>query len=292
MCQREFELSFPSRLGRISPLPAHNAGFFRPGTWHSDRERVKVAIASCRAIRVCYDARMIQAGANTGASGSGGNVAWRTLMIVLILGVLVLPGWVFFLQRDGLAFLEGADFARSNRLLFPLVGLYAFSLVWLQVMIGSNRRWLARLWPGIIRYHRVEGVFAFLFAQAHPILLISGIGFSDYIRDAFVSPERVLFAWLGRIALLLLTVTVATALLSRLQWLKRRWRVIHYLNYVVFVLVWIHSWVLGSDVQTTGLRWVWLFYGLTFVASVIGRIFAMKPRPATVPGQSVNNTQP
>lgn len=215
----------------------------------------------------------------------------RSVFCLVGLVSLIAPAWVFFSQRDGLAFLEGADFARANRLLFPLAGLYAFTLVWLQVMIGSNRRWLTRLWPGIIRYHRVEGVFAFLFAQAHPLLLIAGFGFDSYVRDAFVSPDRVLFAWFGRIALLLLTVTVATALLWRLQWLKRRWHVIHYLNYFVFALVWIHSWVLGSDVQTTSLRWAWLFYGATFVASVIGRIFALKPRPATVPGQSVSNTQ-
>lgn len=209
----------------------------------------------------------------------GGTIVRVAFVIVAII-VLIAPGWVFFSQRGGLAFLEGADWPRANRLLFPLAGLYAFTLVWLQVMIGSNRRWLQSLFPGILRYHRWQGAFAFLLAMLHPLLLIGGIGLEAYLRDAFVAPDLVLFVWFGRLALFLLALTVATALLRRLQWLRRRWHAIHYLNYVIFVLVWIHSWMVGSDIRATGLRWLWLAFAATFIASALGRLVRRAARPA------------
>lgn len=217
-----------------------------------------------------------------------GRTLVRVAFVLIALIALVAPAWVFFSQRGGLAFLEGADLQRANRLLFPLVGLYAFTLVWLQVMIGSNSRWLRSFFPNIIRFHRIEGVFALLFALTHPTLLIFGYGLDAYLKDAFVTPDRVLFVWFGRVALFFIAITAGTALLRKVRWLKTRWHAIHFLNYVIFVLVWAHSWNLGSDVQSTGLRWLWITYGITFVASVIAR-FARRAAsaPAITPASPV-----
>lgn len=197
-------------------------------------------------------------------------LGWILLTAFVVL--FFLPGFVFFLNRGGLAFLEGAGFQTANRLLFPLLGLYAFFFTWSQVMIGSNRSWLQTLFPWILTFHRRQGIFALLFALLHPLLLINGIGFADYLRDRFVAPEQALFVWFGRVALLLLVITAGSALLMRLSWFRSRWRVIHYANYVIFALVWVHSWVLGTDTQTFALRTLWVFFAVSVGLSLVARL--------------------
>lgn len=210
---------------------------------------------------------------------------WQWLIVLGAIVIFFLPGYEFFRARHGLVFLDGADFQTASRRLFPLAGLYAFFLVWFQVMLGANRRWLLRIVPSIMVYHRRQGVFALLFALLHPTLLIAGVGLSAYLTDSFVSPAKVLFVWFGRVALFLIVITAGSALLRRVPWFRARWRLVHYLNFFIFVIVWFHSWNLGSDVQSSGLRYLWYFYGLTFVLSVIGRFAFVKRR---VPGASTS----
>lgn len=203
----------------------------------------------------------------------------RIALLLIWLAVLAMPGYVFFSVRGGLSFLSGVDFQTFNLLIFPLVGLYAFTLLWSQFVIGSARSVLRKLvHPAIITFHRRQGVLIFLLAWLHPTLRFFGIGLDQYFKSWNVTPTLVPYLWLGYLQLFLLTLTAGTALLRKLPWLKTRWHTIHYLNYAVFVLVWIHSWVLGSDVQTTNLRYLWYFFGLTAVASTLVRVLNIVKR--------------
>lgn len=197
--------------------------------------------------------------------------------------MLVLPGYVFFSQRGGISFLSGHDFQTFNILVFPLVGLYAFTLLWSQFVIGSTRSLLgAVLHPGIITFHQRQGVFIFLLAWLHPLMRFFGIGLDRYFKGWNVAPELVPYLWLGYLQLFLMTLTVGTALLRKIPLLNKRWRTVHYLNYAVFALLWVHSWFLGSDVQSTGLRYLWMFFGATAVAATVARITTTRRVSAVV----------
>jgi glycine/D-amino acid oxidase-like deaminating enzyme/nitrite reductase/ring-hydroxylating ferredoxin subunit len=199
----------------------------------------------------------------------------RTMQIVLpivLLAVLIFPAYFFFSQRGGIGFLAEADFKTTSILLFPLVGLYAFTLLWVQVMLGSSMVLFRKVYSWIEKFHHVEGVFVLLFALLHPSLLFLGYGPAGYFSYSFIIPEQKLFVYLGQVQLFLMMLTVATALLRKSRWLKKKWHYIHFLNYVVFISAWTHSWFLGSDVRTTGLRYVWIFFGLTFLLSAIARL--------------------
>lgn len=188
---------------------------------------------------------------------------FRNLLPLLAVLIFLFPGYVFFSQRGGLSFLAGLDFKTLNLALFPLLGLYAFTLVWFQLMIGSSRSLLRQFFPGIITFHRRQGVFALLFALLHPLMLLLGIGPTAYFARTFVDPSLMLYVWIGYVQLALLILTAGTAMLMKQPWLQRRWKVIHYFNYIVFVLIWIHSWFLGADVQSTSLKYLWYFFALT-----------------------------
>jgi glycine/D-amino acid oxidase-like deaminating enzyme/nitrite reductase/ring-hydroxylating ferredoxin subunit len=198
---------------------------------------------------------------------------WRWIFPIVWLAVLAMPALAFFGARGGTGFLKGLDFKTLRLLTFPLLGLYAFTLIWAQLVIGANMRWLRRLFPRIETFHRTEGIFALVFALAHPLFLATGLGLAEYLKIEFVDPRLKWAVLLGDLQLLLLVTTVATALLMKRPWLRRRWHLIHYANYAVFAMVWVHSWTLGSDVRTTSLKWLWFFFGATGIASAVMRFW-------------------
>ncbi len=206
----------------------------------------------------------------------------RVIVLAVFLLALVLPAYAFFHDRNGTAFLHGLHGRSLLTVLFPLVGLYAFTFVTIQVLITTNLRWLSQLWPGVIRFHRVEGLFALLFAVLHPVFILVGFGSAAFFAHRFVRPG--LARWLipSSTALAILLFTVVTAMLAwsglRIRW----WRAVHRLNYLVFGLVWVHSWFIGTDTPTTLLRTVWIVYATAVVASTIGR-YAARARDSSRP---------
>ncbi len=187
--------------------------------------------------------------------------------------VLAMPGTVFFSQRGGVSFLSGHDVQTFNLLAFPLIGLYAFTLLWSQFVIGSARSLLGRfLHPGIISFHRRQGVLIFLLALLHPLMRFFGIGLDRYFTGWHVAPSFVPYLWLGYLVLFMMTLTVVSALLRNVPWLRKRWHAVHYLNYAVFAMAWLHSWFLGSDVQSTGLSYLWMFFAASAVAATVVRV--------------------
>ena len=199
----------------------------------------------------------------------------RAIRVTILFGfalALAIPAYAFFHDRNGTAFLAGVRGRAVAQVVFPLVGLYAFTFVTAQVLIATNLWWLTRLWPGIIRYHRAQGVFTLLFAVLHPLFILVGFGLASMLSSiGFVQPG--LGRWLipGYTALAILGLTVATALLAwsgrQLSW----WRNVHRLNYLVFALVWVHSWFIGTDTPTDLLRAVWVTYLVLVIGSTVGR---------------------
>lgn len=226
-------------------------------------------------------------------------VILRWLLPLTAVVVFVLPIWIFFDARGGLGFVNGLDFQNASLALFPVVGLTAFTLLWMQLMVGSLMPWLKKLFRGIERFHRTQGVFVFLFALGHPGFLVVGIGIQAYLSRSFVSSTLVPYLLLGQIAIILLSLSVLAALMRKVAWVKRWWRLIHLLNYVTFIFVWLHSWNLGSDIRGSVLEYIWIAYGLTFVFALtmrlLGKSWPLSLRtllPSVVTDPAVPNASP
>ncbi len=198
----------------------------------------------------------------------------KGLVCAALAFMLAAPGYVFFQQR-GLASLTSApNFKVFAAVIFPLFGLYAFTLIFIQIMIGSHRLMWRKLFPRILSFHRAEGLFALTLAVIHPLLIVLVYGFYQIVSRHFIAAGLRTFVLLGEIAILLLLLAVGAAIINwRWSGLTRFWRYLHWLNYVVFGLVWLHSWRVGSDVQTTWLRWLWLVYADVFVAALLDRLW-------------------
>ena len=119
------------------------------------------------------------------------------------------------------------------------LALTAFSLLFINAVIGAYRPLLSRVYRGsrLQTLHAAVGVSAFTLALAHGILLLSQ-GIAGY-------PWQVLF---GPSVLVLLVAVIATALSRRS--LQHVWRWVHRLNYVLFGLVIAHAFVVGYNLIT------------------------------------------
>lgn len=200
--------------------------------------------------------------------------------------IFLIPGYTFFVVNQGTL----SDLYS----VFRLFGLYGFTLIWGQIILGPFMPLLRRLFgPLALTLHIAEGIFAIVFATLHPILL--GLAYFLATKDLFfwnalanyLPGELYIYGLFGVAAWVLLICTVTTALLRTKPWFINKWRYIHLLNYLVFILVFLHSYNIGSDVRSEPLNTLYGVFGLTFVASVLYRIvykriwpFLIKTQPA------------
>ncbi len=165
-------------------------------------------------------------------------------------------------------------------LVFPLLGLVAFSLMWSHY-IASVARQLLKLDKAVLKqYVNITSWFVLVAILLHPGLLVYGLyrrGFGlppgSYLHH-YVAPGA---AWATIIGLISLTIFLIYELRRRYEtapW----WQYIAILTDAAMLAIFAHSLTLGALLQTGWLRWVWYFYGLTLVLS-LGYIYTRKFRP-------------
>ncbi len=193
----------------------------------------------------------------------------RTALIAAYVAWFVIPGWAFFHIRGGISFLNGLGLHDSLQILFPLIGLYAFTLVTGQLFVATNIWWLKKLWPRVIHFHRYQGGAALILAVTHPLTILIGFGLASYVARSFVAPSLKVWLIPAYLGLVILFTTVITATMAwysdRFPW----WRKLHRLNYLVFALFWIHSWNIGSDTKLYPLKIVWIIAPIILAVSFV-----------------------
>lgn len=175
-----------------------------------------------------------------------GRLALQVLAIALAVVTLVLP--------MALAAMRPAK----------ITAMLAFALIFQNIMTGSAGLPFYRIFkPKLVqRYHIVTGVLGFSLSVAHMVLLLLSTSLSYYSK-----------AWIiGPVALALLAVTITTALNRRR--LPRVWRRIHQVNYVIFVLVLVKAFLIGSNVRSmTSLKVVFALYAAAAACGLAYRLF-------------------
>jgi len=146
-----------------------------------------------------------------------------------------------------------------------LLGLVGFVLLLFQYVLSSK---IKRIERGIgldslFLIHRKLGVLALILIIAHPILL-----FVSEKLQGYGTPLSFLKV-LGAITLLLLIIAAGAALLYGVIPMKyETWKGIHKLGYAVFVLAFVHSFFIGSNLQRWPLRIVWVILAIMYIAVV------------------------
>lgn len=121
-----------------------------------------------------------------------------------------------------------------------VAALLAFTMVFMSIVTGGLRPFFARVFrPGSVnRLHQLTGLMGFVIALAHGLMAFA-FGVDGYPTAG---------VWIGASALAILAVAVAAV--SARRSLRRSWRRLHQLNYLVFAGVLIHGLSLGSDLRS------------------------------------------
>lgn len=167
-------------------------------------------------------------------------------------------------------------------LLFPVLGLLAFSIMWSHYISGALRQYL-RLSPSTLQsYFENTSFLVLALILLHPGLLIlqrflDGFGLPPQSYLGYVAPGLGWIAILGSVSLLAFLLFELRRYFSDRSW----WKYILLLNDAAMLAVFYHGLRLGGQLQVDWYRAVWYFYGITLVAAIIygyaGRNRPQKP---------------
>jgi len=182
----------------------------------------------------------------------------KLILLIAYLLILSVPG-VTWVKNSGWS--GGVVYGLAR-----LAGLYAFTLMTLQVGIGGLADKLRPIFGArIIRWHIWQGTVAFSLAMLHPVLMAVVFGVGEVLR---MGGDAV---W-GKIALNLLIISVLAGAMRAQPWLVRYWRWVHRLNYVILAMVWWHSWRLGTDTHTWPMAGIYLLAPVVLVWALTNRL--------------------
>jgi hypothetical protein len=197
----------------------------------------------------------------------------QILCVCIYLSAFIIPGYMYFIvNHAGNQLVSSRTIAGGMLILFRLFGLYAFVLVWSQLMLGALKIPLQRLFGSrILKLHLFLGPFTLLFAFTHYMLftignLLTGLGPFEAI-SSYLGPS-VLYGYLGLTAFYLMVLTVISAMLRSRPFVKIYWRKIHYTNYVIFLFAFVHSFFIGTEVQSQPLHSLYYFFAISYLIAV------------------------
>lgn len=163
------------------------------------------------------------------------------------------------------------------RLIFPLLGMLSFTLIWFQIMLGAFMTPLYKLFAplDILKFHIFEGTAAIILVFLHPTLLFGAQfldeGWNGFFSFSFVASDKVMYVFMGEVAFVLFFTAVSAAILRNKPFLVKHWRKFHMLQYVTFILVFLHSINLGSHTSSSPIKQLWLLYATTFLIALFYR---------------------
>jgi len=154
-------------------------------------------------------------------------------------------------------------------------GLFGYGAVFVTILSHEYMREMRKLFgKPFVTVHHVLAVTGLVLVILHPLLM------AILMRDPrqFVPRFDSLRTFLtlgGRAALYLILIAALAAVVRRR--LKDTWKVVHWLNYVAFVLVFAHSWLLGGNVSTSVLKFISPLMLLTVVVVFLRKRLARTP---------------
>jgi predicted ferric reductase len=217
----------------------------------------------------------------------------RLLLGLGALVVLVGPLLVIKSDTGAMTYYLGAGYppGQTAYIMMRYAGYIAFGLIFLQIILGLHHARLRR-WTGtssLVPLHRAIGLSAMAFALLHPFMfawarfLRTG---QSAVKVTFWPPRHEgyyeLHQFYGALGLYILIVGVLAGIFGpRLS--PRHWRVIHGVNVIVFFLVWLHSFNIGSDTRVGPLPLLYTAMVIMVAVLLVERLtrrFRQGPRPA------------
>lgn len=141
------------------------------------------------------------------------------------------------------------------------LGLVVFNLLFVQIVLGVFMdKLINKLGNWVSKFHAFNGILVYLLALFHTFSYVLINYFSGHGMDPYVAFINVClickypvnyYLTIGRVSFWILTGGVFVAIFRRYSsWFNKNWRNLHIVNYIVFILVVAHGFLLGTDFKT------------------------------------------
>lgn len=155
-------------------------------------------------------------------------------------------------------------------MLFPFLGIVAFSLMWTHYMIGTLGDLAGITSETLAPYFRITGYLVLGLICLHPGLLIfqrfqDGYGLPPHSYETYVRPGLGWITLLGMLSLLIFLAFELHRVFGKRPW----WRYVADASDLAMLLVFYHALRLGDDLMQPRFRAVWWFYGITLVLVLV-----------------------
>jgi hypothetical protein len=153
---------------------------------------------------------------------------------------------------------------------FPLLGLLAFSLMWVHYIAGAIRRKLGVPYETLAFHFRLTGYLVLIFILAHPSLFYLQL-YIDGLGLPYESVYKVYQTATDRLAILAGIIALLTFLSFELYRFFREkpwWKYVEWANIAAMLLILWHGFTLGGELRQPWFQVIWAFYAITFIAAV------------------------
>lgn len=207
---------------------------------------------------------------------------------------------MFLLFIPGYTVLQNGNTGGTTYLFLRLTGLYAFVLIFVQIMLGAFMNyWRGIFGTKVLNFHMREGIVAYGLILAHPAFFLLNALLANVpnplglLLPQFSNAYETYLSF-GKIGFILLTIAVFAARFRNVGFLQNHWRKFHILNYIAFWLIFVHSFNLGSDTHTIPFSLLYPVMAVLVVISIgYRRIYIpfLKPKPNMPPKKSLSTPQ-
>jgi hypothetical protein len=155
-------------------------------------------------------------------------------------------------------------------LIFPVLGLTAYSIMWAHYMAGTLRELFDVDKHALKEYYRWTGFAVLALICLHPGLLIykrfvDGYGLPPHSYETYVAPGLGWITLLGTASLLVFLAYEFHRKFGKRDW----WHFVTEAGDLAMLAIFYHGLRLGSQLQQGWFHYVWWFYGATLVAVLI-----------------------
>ncbi|MBN2488853.1 MAG: ferric reductase-like transmembrane domain-containing protein [Methanosarcinaceae archaeon] len=141
-----------------------------------------------------------------------------------------------------------------------VAGLFAYYFIFLAILSYEYMAQMKEVFgKSFIKVHHILARAGVLLMLIHPIAFAIEIN-DPYVFVPVFFPLDQFLIFAGRPAIFLFLIAVSTSTIRKR--IPRYWKKVHYLNYVAFLLVFIHAWYIGTDIQSGIMQTTWFLMAL------------------------------
>jgi DMSO/TMAO reductase YedYZ heme-binding membrane subunit len=185
--------------------------------------------------------------------------------------------------------LHGLPPGQQLYLIAKLAGLFAFFLFWLQCLLALAR--YAPMVPGFpvsdLRLHKRLGGATALLILSHVVCFVIAASLRtghvswELLLPSFTHGYYKLYVGLGAIAFWIVCLTIFAGWRSARG--QHRWKRVHRLWPVVFALVFLHAFAIGTESRFGAMRYLVLFVVASLAIAGIIRFLRSRRHPSSTP---------